>query len=120
MTAIPKPEVSFASLIHPTPGRIMVKVREADEKSAAGLILTPARSIQEQRPTQGEVVAVPPEGSIEDGDLTEPMFKVGDIVIFGKFSGTELTCDRQKFIILNEKDVLCTMDIPDHRVKVRA
>lgn len=97
--------------IKPTLGRIAVKLMHTEDVSAGGIILPMGR---QEITTVGTVTAVAEpyrSGSDDDDELapTGPMHKVGDVVLFGKFSGSEVTIGRDKHIVLRESDVLATL-----------
>jgi chaperonin GroES len=74
----------------PLHDRIVIKRVEADEKTVGGIIIPDAAK---EKPQQGEVVAVGPGGRDERGQLVPLDVKVGDVVLFGKWSGTEVKID---------------------------
>jgi chaperonin GroES len=83
--------------VKPLHDRVIVKPAEKAEKTAGGIIIP---DTAQDKPQQGEVVAV---GS---GRKDEPMtVKVGDIVLFGKYGGTEIELDGDKFLLLKESDI---------------
>lgn len=98
--------------IKPALGRIAVKLKTTDEVSESGLIILP--NGRQEITTVGKVVAIadPYQSGDADEDLNAPqgpMHKVGDTVIFGKYSGTEVSIGRDKYIIMRESDVLATL-----------
>ena len=86
----------------PLHDRVVVKRIDAEEKSAGGIIIP---DTAKEKPSQGEIVAVGP-GKYEDGKLVPMSVKVGDKVLYGKYSGTEITLDNEQYLILRESDVL--------------
>jgi len=87
----------------PLADRVVVKTSEADEQVKGGIIIP---DTAKEKPQQGEVVAVGP-GKISDaGSLIKMEVKVGDKVLYGKYSGTEVTVDDQELLIMRESDIL--------------
>ena len=89
--------------IQPLDDRIVVIRTEAEEKSAGGILL-PENA--KEKPQQGEVVAVGPGKQLDSGERATPDVAEGDVILFGKYSGTEITVDGQEVVILRESDVL--------------
>ena len=87
----------------PLHDRIVVKRVTADEKTAGGIIIP---DTAQEKPSQGEVIAVGPGGRDEAGKLIPIDIKVGDRVLFGKWSGTEVKVDGEELIIMKESDIL--------------
>jgi chaperonin GroES len=87
----------------PLHDRIVIKSIEADAKSAGGIIIP---DTAKERPQQGEVVAVGPGGRDETGKLIPIDVKVGDRVLFGKWSGTEVKIDDDEYLIMKESDIM--------------
>jgi chaperonin GroES len=87
----------------PLHDRIVVKRIEAEEKSRGGIIIP---DTAKEKPQQGEVVAVGPGGRDEAGKLIPIDVKVGDRVLFGKWSGTEVTIDGTEVLIMKESDIM--------------
>ena len=81
----------------PLHDRVVVKRIDAEEKTKGGIIIPDSAK---EKPSQGEVVAVGPGGRDETGKLTPGDIKVGDKVLFGKWSGTEIKLDGQELLIL--------------------
>ena len=87
----------------PLRDRVVVKRIEAEEKSAGGIIIP---DTAKEKPSQGEVIAVSPGGRDESGKLIPIDIQVGDRVLFGKWSGTEVKIDGQELLIMKESDVM--------------
>src|SRR4026209_1848616 len=87
----------------PLHDRILVKRIDADEKTAGGIIIP---DTAKEKPSQGEITAVGPGGRDEAGKLIPIDLKVGDRVLFGKWSGTEVKIDGQDLLIMKESDVM--------------
>ncbi|MGD8781517.1 MAG: co-chaperone GroES [Ignavibacteria bacterium] len=87
--------------IKPLADRVIVKPKEAEEKTAGGIILP---DTAKEKPIEGTIVAVG-GGKYEDGKLVELTVKVGDVVLYGKYGGTEITVDGQEYLIMRENDI---------------
>ena len=87
----------------PLHDRVVVRRIEADTKTAGGIIIPDSA---QEKPQQGEIVAVGPGGRDESGKLIPIDVKVGDKVLFGKWSGTEVKIDGQDLLIMKESDVM--------------
>lgn len=88
--------------IKPLSDRIIVKPAEAEEKTASGLIIP---DTAKEKPMKGEVVAVGAGKTTDDGKVVKMELKVGDKVLYGKYSGTEVTIDNVEYLIMRESDV---------------
>ena len=87
----------------PLHDRVVVKRVDAEEKTASGIIIP---DTAQEKPSQGEIVAVGPGGRDEAGKLTPIDVKVGDRILFGKWSGTEVKIDGQDLLIMKESDIM--------------
>ena len=87
----------------PLHDRVVVRRIEAEEKTAGGIIIP---DTVKEKPQQGEVIAVGPGGRDETGKLIPIDLKVGDRVLFGKWSGTEVKLDGDELLIMKESDIL--------------
>jgi chaperonin GroES len=87
----------------PLHDRVVVKRIDAEEKSKGGIIIPD--TVQE-KPSQGEVIAVGPGGRDEAGKIIKPDVKTGDLVLFGKWSGTEVKLDGEDLLIMKESDIM--------------
>src|SRR5678815_5819550 len=87
----------------PLHDRVVVERIEADEKSAGGIIIP---DTVKEKPSQGEIVAVGPGGRDENGKLLPIDLKVGERVLFGKWSGTEVKIDGQDLLIMKELSLI--------------
>jgi chaperonin GroES len=92
-----------AMKFRPLHDRVVVKRIDAEEKTAGGIIIP---DTAKEKPSQGEVIAVGPGGRDESGKLVPIDVKVGDVVLFGKWSGTEVKIDGQDLLIMKESDVM--------------
>src|SRR6188508_3440793 len=93
----------------PLHDRVVVKRVTADEKTAGGIIIP---DTAKEKPSQGEVLAVGPGGRDEAGKLIPMDIKVGDRVLFGKWSGTEVKIDGRELLIMKETDIMGVIDEP--------
>ena len=87
----------------PLHDRVVVKRLEAEQKTAGGIIIP---DTAKEKPQEGEVVAVGPGARDDAGKLVAPDVKVGDKVLFGKWSGTEVKLDGQDLLIMKESDIM--------------
>jgi chaperonin GroES len=93
----------------PLHDRVVVRCIEAEEKSAGGIIIP---DTAKEKPQQGEVVAVGPGARDEQGQLVPLDVKVGDVVLFGKWSGSEVKIDGEELLIMKESDIVGILDVP--------
>jgi chaperonin GroES len=91
----------------PLHDRVVVKRLDAEEKSAGGIIIP---DTVKEKPSQGEVVAVGKGGRDESGKLIPIDIKVGERVLFGKWSGTEVKIDGQDLLIMKESDIMGVLE----------
>jgi chaperonin GroES len=91
----------------PLHDRIVIKRIEADAKSAGGIIIP---DTVKEKPMRGEIVAVGPGLRDESGKINAPDVKAGDIVLFGKWSGTEVKIDGEDLLIMKESDILGVLE----------
>ncbi|KAA0075294.1 co-chaperone GroES [Tardiphaga sp. 1201_B9_N1_1] len=87
----------------PLHDRVVVKRIVADEKTKGGIIIPDSAK---EKPSEGEVVGVGPGGRDEAGKLIPIDIKVGDKVLFGKWSGTEIKLDGEELLIMKESDIM--------------
>ena len=87
----------------PLHDRVLVRRIEAEEKTAGGIIIPDSAK---EKPSEGEIVAVGSGSRADDGKVTPLDVKVGDRVLFGKWSGTEIKVDGNEFVIMKEADIL--------------
>jgi chaperonin GroES len=91
--------------VKPLADRVVVKALEENEQMRGGLYIP---DTAKEKPQQGEVIAVG-GGRVEDGKRVEMELKVGDKVLYGKYSGTEVTVEGEQYLILRESDVLAVV-----------
>jgi len=87
----------------PLHDRVVVRRVEEEQKTAGGIIIPDTAA---EKPQQGEILAVGPGGRDEDGERIDMDVKVGDIVLFGKWSGTEVKIDGEDVLIMKESDIM--------------
>lgn len=88
--------------IKPLADRVLVKPDSAEEKTSSGIIIP---DTAKEKPQRGTVVAAGP-GKVENGTKIDMTVKTGDKVLYGKYSGTELTLDGEDYLIMRESDIL--------------
>src|SRR6187431_2311906 len=91
----------------PLHDRILVRRIEAEEKTSGGIIIP---DTAKEKPQEGEVLAIGPGTRDDSGKLVELDVKVGDRILFGKWSGTEIKLDGQDLLIMKESDVMGVID----------
>jgi chaperonin GroES len=96
----------------PLHDRVVVTRIEAEEKSAGGIIIP---DTAKEKPQQGEVIAVGPGGRDETGKLIPTDLNVGDRVLFGKWSGTEVKIDGVEYLIMKESDIMGVLETEGRR-----
>jgi chaperonin GroES len=99
----PKGTVMAKSKFRPLHDRVVVKRIDAEEKTKGGIIIPDSAK---EKPSQGEITAVGPGGRDEAGKLIPIDLKVGDRVLFGKWSGTEVKLDGDELLIMKESDIM--------------
>ncbi len=87
----------------PLHDRILVRRIEADEKTAGGIIIP---DTAKEKPSEGEVIAVGPGARDDAGKIIQLDVKVGDRILFGKWSGTEVKLDGKDLLIMKESDIM--------------
>lgn len=88
--------------ITPLSDRVVVKAEPAEEKTASGLFIP---DTAKEKPQRGSIVSVGP-GKVENGTKIDMTVKEGDTVLYGKYSGTEVTIDDEDLLIMRESDIL--------------
>jgi chaperonin GroES len=91
----------------PLHDRVVVSRVEEDAKTAGGIIIP---DTAKEKPMQGEVVAVGPGARDETGKVVPLELKAGDMVLFGKWSGTEVTIDGKELLIMKESDIMGVLE----------
>lgn len=93
----------------PLGDRVLVKRVKEEEKTKGGIIIP---DTAKEKPQEGEVIAVGPGARDEDGERIKMELEVGDRILFGKWSGTEVTIDGQELLIMKESDVMGVISAP--------
>ncbi len=88
--------------IKPLGDRVVVKPQPAEEKTASGLFIP---DTAKEKPQKGTVIAAGP-GRVENGTKIDMTVKAGDVVLYGKYSGTEIQIDNEDLLIMRETDIL--------------
>ncbi len=93
--------------LRPLADRVIVKQNEAEEKTKSGIVLP---DTAKEKPTKGKVISVGP-GKLDDkGKPMELSVRKGDTVFYGKYSGSDIEVDNEKFVILRETDILGVLE----------
>jgi chaperonin GroES len=93
--------------IRPLDDRIVLKILDAEEKSSGGILLPDSAK---EKPQQGKVAAVGAGLRTKDGNRIKPDVKKGDLVLFGKYAGSDVTVDGVDFKILRESEILAKVN----------
>ncbi|MGA2384637.1 MAG: co-chaperone GroES [Gemmatimonadales bacterium] len=91
--------------VHPLADRVAIRPLEETEQMRGGLYIP---DTAKEKPVQGEIIAVGP-GRYEKGERVAMELKVGDKVLYGKYSGTEVTIEDETFLVIKESDVLAKL-----------
>ena len=91
----------------PLHDRVLVKRTEGEEKTSGGLIIPDSAK---EKPSEGEVVSVGEGARKDNGELITPAVKAGDRVLFGKWSGTEVTVDGEEMLMMKESDIMGVLE----------
>jgi chaperonin GroES len=87
----------------PLHDRVLVRRTQSEEKTKGGLIIPDSAK---EKPAEGEIVSVGAGARKDSGELIAPSVKAGDKILFGKWSGTEVTLDGEELLIMKESDIL--------------
>ncbi len=93
--------------IRPLHDRVIIKRMEEERTSAGGIVIPDSAA---EKPIKGEVVAVGNGKILESGKVRALDLKVGDKVLFGKYSGTEVTVDDEELLVMREEDVMAVLE----------
>jgi chaperonin GroES len=93
--------------IRPLHDRVIVKREEEERKSAGGILIPDSAT---EKPIRGRVLAVGNGKILENGDVRKLDVKVGDKILFGKYSGTEVKVDGEDVLVMREEDILAVID----------
>ncbi len=92
--------------LKPLEDRVVVEPKEAEDKTASGIILP---DTAQEKPQEATVVAIGPGKASDSGTIVKMTVKVGDNVLYGKYSGTEVTVDGKDYLIMRESDILAIL-----------
>jgi len=92
--------------LQPLADLVIVRPLEAEEKTAGGIIIP---DNAKEKPQKGEVIAVGPGKIADSGKTVDMTVKAGDKVLYGKYSGTEVTVDGEEYLIMRESDILAVI-----------
>ena len=92
--------------IRPLHDRVVIKRLEEEQKTPGGIVIPDSAA---EKPQRGEVVAVGNGKALENGDVRKPEVAVGDKVMFGKFSDTEIKIDGEEVVVMREDDILAVL-----------
>lgn len=93
--------------VKPLGDRVLVKPSQEKEKTKGGIVLP---DTAKEKPQEGEIVAVGEGRKSDDGKVIPLSLKVGDKVLYGKYSGTEITVDEEEYLIVREEDILAVIE----------
>ena len=93
--------------IKPLHDRVVIKRMEEEKMSAGGIVIPDSAT---EKPIKGEVIAVGSGKSLDNGNVRAPQVKVGDKVLFGKYSGTEVKVDGNEILVVKEDDILAILN----------
>lgn len=93
--------------LKPLADRVIVRQSDAEEKTKSGIVLPDSAK---EKPTKGKVIAVGPGKFDDNGKRMEVGVRIGDSIYYGKYSGTDVEVDGQKFVILRESDILGVLE----------
>ncbi|MGD8594836.1 MAG: co-chaperone GroES [Gammaproteobacteria bacterium] len=93
--------------IRPLSDRVLVKRVESESKSAGGIVIP---DTAQEKPMIGEVIAVGSGKVLENGDTRKPDVSVGDRILFGKYSGTEVKLDGEDYLMMKEEDIMAIVN----------
>ena len=93
--------------LKPLNDRVLVKRLESEERTASGLYIP---DTAKEKPSKGEVVAVGPGKHADDGKLVPMAVKVGDMVLFNKYAGTEVKRNKEEYTIVRQSDILAVVE----------
>jgi chaperonin GroES len=93
--------------IRPLHDRVIIQRLEAETKSAGGIVIPDSAA---EKPIRGKVVAVGKGKILENGEIRPLDVKVGDHILFGKYSGTEVKVDGEEYLVMREEDVMAVIE----------
>ena len=92
--------------LKPLEDRVVVEPKEAEDKTASGIILP---DTAQEKPQEATIVAMGPGKASDSGTIVKMTVKVGDKILYGKYSGTEVTVDGKDYLIMRESDILAIL-----------
>jgi chaperonin GroES len=92
--------------VKPLADRVLVEALEAAEKTAGGIYIP---DNAKEKPQKGKVIAAGPGKAADNGTIVKMEVKVGDVILYGKYSGTEVTVDNKEYLIMRESDILAVI-----------
>jgi chaperonin GroES len=92
--------------LKPLEDRVVVEPKEAEDKTASGIILP---DTAQEKPQEATIVAMGPGKASDSGTIVKMTVKVGDNVLYGKYSGSEVTVDGKEYLIMRESDILAIL-----------
>ena len=95
-------------MLKPLADHIIVEAVVKEEKTSSGIYLPDTAA--KEKPQTGKVIAVGKGKVLENGARVEPEVKVGEVVVFAKYSGTEVKVDEKEYLILSERDILAVIE----------
>jgi chaperonin GroES len=98
----------------PLHDRVVVRRIDAEEKTSGGIIIP---DTAKEKPMEGEVIAVGPGARNEQGQIVALDVKAGDLILFGKWSGTEVKIDGEELLIMKESDIMGIVEGAHHKKK---
>ena len=101
-------KVTSRTKLVPLADRIVITPLKQEEVTSSGLVIP---DTAKEKPQQGEVLAVGPGRLDDDGKRVVMDLKVGDRILYAKYTGTDIKIDNIDYIVLNEKDVLCKLEV---------
>lgn len=93
--------------IRPLHDRVVIRRLEEERKSAGGIVIPDSAT---EKPIRGEVMAVGNGKVLDNGDVRKPDVKVGDKILFGKYSGTDVKVDGQELVVMREDDIMAVLE----------
>lgn len=93
--------------IRPLHDRVVIRRLEEERKTAGGIVIPDSAT---EKPIRGEVVAVGNGKVLDTGDVRKPDVKVGDKILFGKYSGTDVKVDGQELVVMREDDIMAVLE----------
>ena len=93
--------------IRPLHDRVVVRRMEEERTTAGGIVIPDSAT---EKPMRGEVIAIGAGKALDNGDVRALAVKVGDVVLFGKYSGTEVKVGGQELVVMREDDIMAVVD----------